>query len=164
MAAVERAETGKWEEDEPAKSDDDVEEYIPEVMAVQIWPPPPTERGVEAVEGDELSQYIRTHVKYKKTVPMCPIGCGIEMKNRKGHGKRWFKQELRNVYKYECLKCGLQYTNFPGASMDTAALSSSSMVTFAGYPNLNRICKKKIVQTCSICGQPRRGHICGLGE
>ena len=148
-------ETGKWEQDEPAEdepADDEEEEYVPE----DPTPPP----KVKAVEDDDISQYIRTHVKYKKTVPMCPLGCGIEMKNRKGHGKRWFKQELRNVYKYECLECGLQYTNFPGASMDTAALCSSSMVTFAGVLNPNRICKEKRIQKCSQCGQPRKGHIC----
>lgn len=149
--------TGKWvkENDSGTDTDEsDCEEYTPEVIAA----PAPI---VEKDDDDDISQYIKP--KYKKTVPMCPMGCCKQMKNRKGHGKRWFKKELKNVYKYECLRCGLQYTNFPGASMDTAALSSGSKITFGGFPNPAFKIKKPRVQTCSICGQLRKGHICGLG-
>jgi hypothetical protein len=95
--------------------------------------------------------------KYEKSLPPCPLGCPAGMKNCGGRGKKWYKQELRSVYKYQCLNCNIEFTNVPGASMDTAALCSSSPLTFQGLPNPNQMSK---VRMCKKCGKPRKGHVC----
>ena len=114
---------------------------------------------IEKMLMAEDEKYETSTRKYEKSLPSCPLGCPAGMKNCGGRGKKWFKQELRDAYKYKCLSCGIEFTNIPGASIDTAALCASSPITFQGLPQLNTKAK---VQICKKCKKPRKGHICDI--
>jgi hypothetical protein len=143
--------------DKDNDSDEDNVTTYSKPVAHPFMPLPEIKNILMADSEDDMPN--KTRKKNEKTLPSCPVGCPAGIKNCGGRGKKWFKQELRDVYKYQCLSCGIEFTNIPGASIDTAALCASSPITFQGLPQMNTKAK---VQICKKCKKPRKGHICGI--
>ena len=137
------SEVDNTEYDEDDDQDSEVENTTIEDL-VSLLPDPP------------LSQPARNGYTLQAPIP-CPVGCPGHIKNMGGRGKRDLDGFKRDVYMYECERCGLQFTNFPGGSDDTRVLSPSSPVTFTGDPHSDRTVR---IQTCKRCGMPRKGHNC----